>query len=69
MGLVFIKLKPWDERTHKGQDVKSVAARASAYFATIRDAQIFAVLQPAVPELGNRRRLRDDAGGSRWHRP
>jgi len=52
MGLVFIKLKPWDQRKRKGQDVKSVAARASAYFATIRDAQIFAVLQPAVPELG-----------------
>ncbi|MEJ0099234.1 MAG: efflux RND transporter permease subunit [Pseudomonadota bacterium] len=52
MGLVFIKLKPWDERSHKGQDVKSVAARASAYFSRIRDAQIFAVLQPAVPELG-----------------
>jgi len=52
MGLVFIKLKPWNQRTHKGQDVKSVAQRASAYFATVRDAQIFAVLQPSVPELG-----------------
>jgi multidrug efflux pump len=52
MGLVFIKLKDWDERTQKGQDVASVAGRASRYFATIRDAQIFAVLQPAVPELG-----------------
>jgi multidrug efflux pump len=52
MGLVFIKLKPWGERSRKGLDVKSVAARASAYFATIRDAQVFAVLQPAVPELG-----------------
>jgi len=52
MGLVFIKLKPWEERSKKGQDVASVARRASGYFATIRDAQIFAVLQPAVPELG-----------------
>jgi multidrug efflux pump len=52
MGLVFIKLKPWDERTHKGQDVKSLAQRASRYFATIRDAQVFAVIQPSVPELG-----------------
>jgi multidrug efflux pump len=53
MGLVFIKLKHWDERTGKGQDVRSIAGRASAYFATIRDAQIFAVVQPAVSELGN----------------
>jgi len=52
MGLVFIKLKPWDQRTHKGQDVNSLAQRASGYFATIRDAQVFAVLQPSVPELG-----------------
>ncbi len=52
MGLVFIKLKPWDERTHKGQDLKSLAQRASRYFATIRDAQVFAVIQPSVPELG-----------------
>ncbi len=52
MGLLFIKLKPWNERTHKGQDVQSIARRASAYFATIRDAQIFAVTQPSVPELG-----------------
>ncbi|MGC4028785.1 MAG: efflux RND transporter permease subunit [Steroidobacteraceae bacterium] len=53
MGLVFVKLKHWDERGGKGQDVRSIAQRASAYFATIRDAQIFAVAPPAVPELGN----------------
>ncbi|MEY2854392.1 MAG: hypothetical protein RL030_1524, partial [Pseudomonadota bacterium] len=53
MGLVFVKLKHWDERTGKGQDVQSIARRASGYFATIRDAQIFAVVQPAVAELGN----------------
>jgi len=53
MGLVFVKLKHWDERGGKGQDVRSIAGRASAYFATIRDAQIFAVVQPAVSELGN----------------
>jgi multidrug efflux pump len=53
MGLVFVKLKPWDERQRKGQDVRSIAGRAGAYFATIRDAQIFPVVQPAVSELGN----------------
>jgi multidrug efflux pump len=53
MGLVFVKLKPWDQRTGKGQDVRSIAQRAGAYFATIRDAQVFPVVQPAVSELGN----------------
>ena len=53
MGLVFVKLKSWDERKGRGQDVQSIARRASGYFATVRDAQIFAVVQPAVSELGN----------------
>ena len=53
MGLVFVKLRHWDERGGRGQDVRSIASRASAYFSTIRDAQIFAVVQPAVSELGN----------------
>ncbi|MFO7326664.1 MAG: efflux RND transporter permease subunit, partial [Pseudomonadota bacterium] len=52
MGLVFVRLKPWEERTGRGQDVHSIARRASGYFATIRDASIFAVVQPSVPELG-----------------
>ncbi|MEO8308440.1 MAG: efflux RND transporter permease subunit [Pseudomonadota bacterium] len=53
MGLVFVKLKDWKDRSDKGQDVHSIAQRASGYFSTIRDAQIFAVVQPAVSELGN----------------
>ncbi len=53
MGLVFVKLKDWDERGAKGQDVRSIAQRAGAYFATIRDASIFVVVPPAVTELGN----------------
>jgi len=53
MGLIFIKLKDWDLRKKAGLDMRSVAQRASAHFATIRDAQIFAVVEPAVAELGN----------------
>src|SRR5690606_3894902 len=52
MGLIFVRLKDWDERGDDGQDVQSIAQRASGYFSTIRDASIFAVVQPAVPELG-----------------
>ncbi|MHA6788505.1 efflux RND transporter permease subunit [Pseudomonas bijieensis] len=53
MGFAFIQLKPWDERTAPGLSVTDVAAKAGAFFATIRDAKIFAFAPPAVSELGN----------------
>ena len=53
MGLLFVRLKPWDERKGPGLSVTDVAAKAGKYFATIRDAQIFAFAPPAVSELGN----------------
>ncbi len=53
MGFAFIKLKPWDERKGPGLSVTDVAARAGAYFATLRDAKVFAFAPPAVSELGN----------------
>ena len=53
MGLVFVKLKPWDQRRRPEQKVKAVAQRAGRYFATIRDASVIATVPPAVQELGN----------------
>ena len=53
MGLVFVKLKPWEERTRPEQKVKAIAQRASKFFATIRDASVIATVPPAVAELGN----------------
>jgi multidrug efflux pump len=52
-GLVFVKLKDWSERKKDSQSVTALAARASAYFATIKEAVIIAVPPPAVLELGN----------------
>jgi multidrug efflux pump len=52
-GLAFVKLKPWDERKGEDLSVSGVAAKAGAYFATIRDAKVFAFVPPAVVELGN----------------
>jgi hydrophobe/amphiphile efflux-1 (HAE1) family protein len=52
-GLAFIKLRPWDERRDESLSVNSVTARAWAYFAKIRDAQIIPFAPPAVSELGN----------------
>lgn len=65
VGFAFVKLRPWDERTGKGQSVTDVAAKAGAFFATLRDAQVFAVAPPAVSEPGQRHRLRSDAAGPR----
>jgi len=52
-GFAFVKLKPWDERKGEALSVTGVAAKAGAFFATIRDARVFAFAPPAVSELGN----------------
>jgi multidrug efflux pump len=52
-GLAFMKLKDWSQRTKASQSVNAVAARATRYFATIRDAMVLAFAPPAVMELGN----------------
>jgi len=53
VGFAFIKLRPWDERTGPGQTAADVAAKAGAFFTSIRDAKVFAFAPPAVSELGN----------------
>jgi len=53
MGLAFVRLKDWSERTADGQDVKSVAGRAMGAFSQLNDAMVFAIVPPSVVELGN----------------
>jgi multidrug efflux pump len=52
-GLVFVKLKDWSERKDPRLSVSAVAARASGYFASVKEAMIIAIAPPAVMELGN----------------
>ena len=52
MGLAFVGLKDWSERTGPGQDVKSVAGRAMGMFMQMKEAFVFAFVPPAVIELG-----------------
>lgn len=52
-GLLFVKLKDWDERRKSSQSVEALALRASEYFASVKEAMIIAVVPPAVMELGN----------------
>jgi multidrug efflux pump len=52
-GLIFIKLKDWDQRPGPQNKVQAIAGRAMARFAGIKDALVFAFAPPAVRELGN----------------
>jgi multidrug efflux pump len=52
-GLIFVKLRDWSERPKASQSVQALAQRANAYFAGVKEAQIFAIVPPAVMELGN----------------
>ena len=53
MALAFIPLKDWNERKGDGQDAQSVANRITgAMMMTQRDAFIFSLSPPPIPELG-----------------
>jgi multidrug efflux pump len=52
-GLAFVRLKDFNLRHATDLKAPAVAQRAMGAFSQIRDAQVFAVVPPAVPELGN----------------
>jgi len=52
MALGFITLKDWKERGGAGQSATDVANRISGRMAAVRDAFIFAISPPPIPELG-----------------
>ncbi len=51
--LAFIRLKPWEERKDKGNRAQAVIQRALMGLGGIKDAIVFSVNPPAIPELGN----------------
>ena len=54
MGLAFVRLSDWEGRVGKENSAQAVADRAMGYFFTqINEAQVFAVIPPAITELGN----------------
>ncbi len=67
-GMCMIRLKPWDERTEKGDDVASVIGQVYARTAGIKNAQIFAVAPPMITGYGATNgfsmQLQDKADGS-----
>ena len=52
-GIGFIKLKGWDVRKGVANRAPAIVERAMGAFSSVRDAQIFVVVPPAVQELGN----------------
>jgi multidrug efflux pump len=50
--LAFVTLKPWSERKGKEHSAQALAARAFGALSRVRDAFIFALVPPAIPELG-----------------
>ena len=51
--LAFVPLKPWDERKGAEHSAAALAGRAFGALSGIRDAFIFALSPPSIPELGN----------------
>lgn len=65
-GMVFVKLKDWDERTSEEASVNALVGRAMGAFSQIKDAMVFALAPPPVTELGTtggfNLYLKDNAG-------
>ena len=51
-GLAFVRLKPWEERPGKNAKVQAVIQRAMMGLSGIKDAVVFPLNPPAIPELG-----------------
>ena len=65
-GLAFITLKDWKERSGAGHSAQGLVGRAFGALSVIRDAIIFPVSPPPIPELGRANgfamRLQDRGG-------
>lgn len=51
-GMFIVKLKPWDERPEKSDNVQAVIGQITARTADIKDAQIFAMAPGMIPGYG-----------------
>ncbi|MGV3571070.1 MAG: efflux RND transporter permease subunit, partial [Ramlibacter sp.] len=50
--LAFVTLKDWDQREGEGESAQALAGRAFGALSAIRDAFIFPLSPPPIPELG-----------------
>ncbi|CAG9182322.1 efflux RND transporter permease subunit [Cupriavidus respiraculi] len=65
-GIAFVRLKDWKERTGADETAQAMVGRAFGALSGIKDAIIFPLNPPAIPELGNSSgfdfRLQDRSG-------
>ncbi|MBI5781590.1 MAG: efflux RND transporter permease subunit [Rhodocyclales bacterium] len=65
-GLLFVRLKDWSERTAPESSAQALIQKANRHFAPLKEAIIFAINPPAIPEMaaigGFDFRLQDRAG-------
>ncbi|MFY9180130.1 MAG: efflux RND transporter permease subunit [Venatoribacter sp.] len=52
VGMAFVKLKDWSERTEPQQSAQALLGRAWGALSQIKDATIFPINLPPIPELG-----------------
>jgi HAE1 family hydrophobic/amphiphilic exporter-1/multidrug efflux pump len=52
-GIAFVLLKDWEERSGADNSVSAIVGRSMATFSKYADGFIFAIVPPAVSELGN----------------
>ncbi|MDO9489603.1 MAG: efflux RND transporter permease subunit, partial [Sphingomonadaceae bacterium] len=64
--MMFVNLKPWDERKGVENSAAALAGRAMGAFMQFKDAMVFALSPPSIPELGTASgfalRLQDRSG-------
>lgn len=53
MGMAFIRLKDWDERTNPAMSVNAIVGRAWGAFSQVKEANIYTFNVPAIMGLGN----------------
>ncbi|MDX9835119.1 MAG: efflux RND transporter permease subunit, partial [Desulfobulbus sp.] len=53
MGMSFVQLRHWDERTRPDQSAKAVIGRAMGVFSEIKEAMVFPFNIPPIPALGS----------------
>ncbi|RYF90760.1 MAG: efflux RND transporter permease subunit [Chitinophagaceae bacterium] len=52
VGTMFVRLKPWDQRKGKGQDVQAVIGKIMGATKDIKEARVIPIAPPAIPGLG-----------------
>lgn len=50
--ILFVRLKDWDERTSANLKINALIGRAFGRFSQIKDATIYPINPPSIPELG-----------------